>query len=268
MSEKAREASERVGVTAYNDVAGTGPPAYSLHEYDQVYTAHDDDLSQESHLSSLGVPLDEIASTSNSGRSLVPLAEPLSLTMDEELIYPTLPPSNALYYIPQRLTWTGFQISLQRSLPERKKRDGTTVPTADQDLYQINSPPFLTTVELVPKRASCFGKGKATMVRSSIFSDRWEVSFHKEIAIRFKKGQWTDAQGKPLATEEKIENGRDETGYKQRRTMIIEAGVDPKMMNLLVACWTAKAWREVQVAITKDQTSNKFKEAITTGSKL
>lgn len=268
MSGKAREASEQVGVTTNEDIASTGPPAYSLHGYDQLYTGNDVAQSQESHLSSLGIPLDEIASASNPGRSLVPLAEPLSLTMDGELIYPTLPPSSALYYIPQSLTWTGFQISLQRSVPERKKRDGTTVPTEDQDLYQINSIPFSTTVELVPKRASCFGKGIAAMVRSSIFNEHWEVSFHKEVAIRFKKGKWTDAHDKVLATGEKTEKGKDGLGDKQRRNMVIEAGVDPKMMNLLVACWTAKVWREIQDVMTKDQKSNKVKEVIKTGSKL
>ena len=239
------------------------PPAYHLHSYDQRYTAPDGRADQQ-----LGIPIDRNVSTSFPGLSGGSTFEPLSLTMDDDLIYPTLPPSNALYHIPRRLTWIGSSVYLKRNVPERLRRDGTKVPAESQDLYEIVVRPYSTTVELIGKRASCFGKGKGIMVRPSIFHDVWEISFQDEIAVKYKKSKWLDHTGKVLATEEKPDKATADPSYKQRLVMEISVGVNAKMMNLLVACWTAKVWRELQVAMTKERQYDRLKEVFKTGSEL
>ncbi|MCJ1233023.1 hypothetical protein MMC14_000977 [Varicellaria rhodocarpa] len=242
------------------DDASASPPAYHLHEHDQRYMDDDDTVRQQQE-----IPLDRNVSTSIPGLSAGSTFEPLSLTMDDDLIYPTLPPSNALYHIPRRLTWTGNSVYLKRSIPERLKKDGTRMPAESQELYDIAVRPYSTTVELMGKRASCFGKGKGIMVRPSVFHDVWEVSFQNEIAVKYKKSKWLDPRGKVLATEEKPDKATTNLGYKQRRILEISAGADAKLTNLLVACWTAKVWRELQVAMTKERQYDRIKEAFKTG---
>ena len=267
MTTKAREGAQHTAENEDPNVAC--PPAYHLHEYDEVYTANHvtgSHPSSPTSPTSTGIPLYPTISTSNPAHG--PLSESLSLTMDDDLIYPTLPPSNALYHIPRRLTWSGDCVYLERSVPERQKKDGTTVPTADQELYEIALRPYARSIELSGKRASCFGRGKGNMTRPSIFHDTWEVSFQKELAVRYKKSKWTDKENKLLATEVELGKADGKLGYKQRRTMVVEAGVDPKLLNLLVACWTAKVWRELQATVTKETSVDRMKEALKTGSKL
>ena len=267
MSAKAREIARQA--TENEDSNGAGPPAYHLHEYDEVYTANGAAgvyPSNPTGPASACMPLYSTSSPSNP--VLEPLRECLSLTMDDDLIYPTLPPSNALYHIPRRLTWTGDCVYLERSIPERQKKDGTTVPTTDQELYEIALRPYARSIELSGKRASCFGRGKGNMTRPSIFHDTWEVSFQKELAIKYRKSKWTDSEGNILATEAKVEKAGESLSYKQRRTMVVEAGVNPKLLNLLVACWTAKVWRELQATMPKETSVDRVKEALKTGSKF
>ena len=276
MSAKAQEHAEQSGNRLSLDEAG--PPAYSQHVNDERYTDSAAGGNGGQPLPGSRGPNSENSlvrvTTPNpiSNIMLGPLMAALSLTMDGELIYPTLPPSNALYHLPRQLTWRADRVYLHRSVPEKTKKNGSVVPAESQELYEIVKPPYSGLggsglYELVGKRASCFGSGKGSMMRTSIFQDTWEVSYQRELAIKYKKGRWRDAEGNILAT---LEMGTEDNGLaaeKRRRMMEIEAGVTPKMVNLLVACWTAQVWRMVQTQISKESRS-RFKEALKTGSRL
>ena len=271
MSAKAQEDAQQSRSRLSLEEAG--PPAYALHTHDERYTE-----AAAGGAGGLARSRSENALESVAMANLIPnimlgpLTAALSLTMDGELIYPTLPPSNALYHLPRQLTWRADRVYLHRSVPEKTKKNGSVVPASSQELYEIVKPPYAGLggsglYELVGKRASCFGAGKGSMMRTSIFHDTWEVSYQKELAIRYKKGKWRDAEGNVLAT---LEMGTEDSGLaaeKKRRVMEIEKGVSPKMVNLLVACWTAQVWRMVQAQIAKESGS-RFKEAIRTGSRL
>ncbi|MCJ1352490.1 MAG: hypothetical protein MMC33_002474 [Icmadophila ericetorum] len=271
MSTKEEEATQEVAQEAGpggRSEQNYGPPAYELHRYDTLYTDHDAPERREPPNSPLGSPLDRTISTFGQGNTTL-LTAPLSLTMDDDLIYPTEPPSTALYHIPRRLTWTGDRVFLERSVPEKIRKNGTVIPTESQALYEIIGRPYSSTLELVAKRASCYGQGKAVMVKPSIFHEsNWEVWFQKVLTLKNRKGKWTDPSGNLLATEEKAEKPKDSMSYKQRRVMVIEADVNQKMMNLLVACWTAKVWRELQSTLSKEHNHDRIKEALKTGSEF
>ena len=256
----ARHATRESEGSEQND--NMNPPAYELHRYDTLYTEH---AASEPHNSS-GGPLDRTMSTLGQG-SVAALTVPLSLTMDDNLIYPTDPPSTALYHIPRRLTWTGDRVFLERSVPEKIRKNGTIIPTESQALYEIVMRPYSSTLDLLAKRASCYGQGKAVMIKHSIFHEsNWEVWFQRDLTVKNRKNKWTDPNGNLLATEEKVEKPKDDMSYKQRRVMVIEANIDQKMMNLLVACWTAKVWRELQSTLSKAHNYDRVKEALKTGS--
>lgn len=256
----AQHATREAGGSEQND--NRNPPAYELHIYDTLYTEHAAREPQDSP----GGPLDRTMSTLGQG-SVAALSVPLSLTMDDNLVYPTEPPSAALYHIPRRLTWTGDRVFLERSVPEKIRKNGTVIPTESQALYEIVVRPYSSTLDLVAKRASCYGQGKAVMIKPSIFHEsNWEVWFQKDLTLKNRKSKWTDPNGSLLATEEKVEKPKDNMSYKQRRVMVIEANIEQKMMNLLVACWTAKVWRELQSTLSKKDNYARVKEALKTGS--
>ena len=275
MSAKTQEHSQR---SRNHPSLEAGPPAYSQHVNDERYTDFGVGEDEGQYLSrdhafqneTMLAPVPTANPVSNI--MLGPLMAALSLTMDGELIYPTLPPSNALYHLPRQLTWRADRVYLHRSVPEKTKKNGCVVPAKSQELYEIVKPPYSGLggsglYELVGKRASCFGSGKGSMMRTSIFHDTWEVSFQNELAIKYKKGKWRGVDGNVLAT---LEMGTEDDGLaaeKKRRVMEIEAGVPPKMVNLLVACWTAQVWRMVQTQISKEA-GGRLREALRTGSRL
>ena len=248
---KAEEAAQE---TSNSEQLSGGPPAYDVHEYDEVYTTNDAAQAHEAYLSSIGVPLPEAHSPAGPSEQVAlerPLTEPLSLTMDDDLIYPTLPPSTALYHIPRRLTWPGERVMLKRSVPEKRRKNGSLVPVEDQELYELASNGSI--VELVPKRASCYGKGTAVMKTAGIFQPNcWEVLFQRDVVLRFRKGEWMGGDGKVLAVEEKMEKGKGKSAYKERRVIVVRPGVDQKMLNLLVAAWTAKVWRGLAQSLSTE----------------
>jgi len=67
--------------------------------------------------------------------------------------------------------------------------------------------------------------------------------------LRYSRGEWRTGEGKGVvvAREEEVEKKErvGEGAYKVLRVMVVEGGVDRKMVNLLVACWTARVWREL-----------------------
>src|ERR1700761_9817122 len=75
--------------------------------------------------------------------------DPLTLTIDNNLLYPP-PPSSALYHLPRQLKWSGNEISLSRSMPV----SGSRRPNAtarDLALYTMRRTPFTHEVSLTPR---------------------------------------------------------------------------------------------------------------------
>ncbi|MCJ1373279.1 hypothetical protein MMC20_004507 [Loxospora ochrophaea] len=247
------------------------PPAYEVHAQDIPYPSVEETVQREEPSRLPNAPLTEPCPRST---AWFPerLFHPLSLTMDNDLIYPTMPPSTALFHVPRNLQWMGERVYLHRSVPERTQRDGTTTPPTSQELYDIICTPLKEwPIELHRKRASCYGRGVAVMTRRNLRHPVYEVWFKKELTLRCIKHSWTDAYGKILAIEEEqVQTGREDQN-KERRVMVIQAGVDIKMMNLLVACWTTKVWRASQRLVRTSYESAslaRWKEAFKTGSKL
>ncbi|KZF25005.1 hypothetical protein L228DRAFT_280282 [Xylona heveae TC161] len=163
--------------------------------------------------------------------------KPLSLTMDADLIYPTEPPSLALYHIPRLLTWHGDRVYLHRSVPGKQRENGTRRKVRDQDLYEIRGEVFTSSVyEIVGKRRGCYGTGNATMKRRrSLFGDIWEISFKNRLVLRYDKNQWKDSNQKLVAVEEKGSNAP---------ILKIQQGVDEPLRDLIVAGWCTQIWRQ------------------------
>ena len=249
-----------------------GPPAYALHTNNEPYE------TEASQVRGTVQSCNENASQTRIPANLIPnivddcLAAPLSLTMDGDLIYPTSPPSSAVYHLPSQFTWSSNQVSVNSSVPARMRNNGRVVPVSSRDLYLITKP-FWAVLSgsdhyvLERKRASCFGAGKAVMKRPKKFRGIWQVSFSKKLAMSYKNGEWRDAEDHLLAT---LEKGTKDTGLpeeKKMRVMVIEKGVHYKMVNLLVACWMVQVWRKVRAQIKKKEGS-RLMQALKTGSRL
>ena len=259
----AREASH------HEAEANAAPPSYEAHVHDEVFSNKDAREMHESHSSSIGLPLEDVAFEDPLLPQSTPSNEPLSLTLDNDLVYPTLPPSNALYHIPRLLQWSGDRVYLERSVPQGLRKDGSPKPTKDQQLYEICAGfSKMSSIELRAKRAGCHGIGTALMKRTSQFHQHWEVHCQKELVLRYKNYKWTDAQERVLAVEEPYNRPRKEEEYRVQRVMVIQLGVNQKMMNLLVACWTTRVWREIQVEMSKESNKDNLKTVFRTGCKF
>jgi hypothetical protein len=162
---------------------------------------------------------------------------------------------------------------LERSVPQRQRRNGSMMPMEDQSLYEL-AWTALETVELIGKRASCWGKGVGIMKRSGRWKtgEWWEVRFQGESVLRYSRGEWRTGEGKGVvvAREEEVEKKErvGEGAYKVLRVMVVEGGVDRKMVNLLVACWTARVWRELVRERERAEKMVNIWETLKTGSRF
>ena len=91
----------------------------------------------------------------------ITFSEPLSLTLDKNLILPNNVPATALYSLNYTLNTMGNSFTLSRSVPSAVRMDGTVGKIMDKDLHDITRPPLsLVEFAIHGKRKSTFpGQG-------------------------------------------------------------------------------------------------------------
>lgn len=220
------------------------PPAYERHEYDEVYTADDPPVHQ--------LPLQDTASHSQLSSTIT--TAPLSLTMDNSLIYPTIPPSTALYHIPQSLFFHGDRVYLQRSVPREPFPSGKPRRGLNEDLYELRRIPYTDDRELAlidrspAYRDNCVGKDPSSKrirrVRGLI-GTTWEVTVDDMVVLKGLKDKWKHASGALVASEEILNLPLRCYNPEQQKisaVLVIQAEIEQQMQDLLVAAWCGKIW--------------------------
>ncbi|KAI9838553.1 MAG: hypothetical protein M1819_004862 [Sarea resinae] len=210
--------------TALDDGA---PPPYEEHDAQDPHTnAHDNlDLKEALGQESRQEPSRDVGTTS----SLPP--GPLSLTLDRDLIYPSSPPSVALYHIPRLLSFRGDRVFLEKCVPAQLRENGTKRRPYDQPLYEFQRDDITSgNCVVVSKAKTTFGGRVGQMKRRGIFGN-WELSYKNRLTLKFKSGKWRDSEGEDIAVEESC------------TTLVVKEGINEDMRDLVVAAWCAKIWR-------------------------
>lgn len=265
IGEHGRSKSDEAAVEAQRTPVvqqGDGPPTYESHEYDEVFTEEDarnaaaaaaaQDRTgtlrpplQQHRASLVDVTDESLAGPARKVREdsyeppLLPPG-PLSLTMDETLIYPTHPPSTALYHIPRTLTFSGNEVYLERSVPGKTSvKTGKTAKAKDKQLYEMRRIPWTSEIELRPKRAATYGPRPGAVAemkqKRALFGNVWEVRFDGALALRFSGGKWKDGGGQLVAAEEKD---------SWPPVMVISEGVPEDLRDFVVAGWCTRVWQQ------------------------
>ena len=242
-SRNEKDPAESVARVPYLDSA---PPAYEQHEYDEVYTTND---YADDRLS-----LQPTSSQSGTSSSATTTAAPFSLTMDDSLIYPTTPPSTALYHIPRPLFFNGDRVYLQRSVPREPFPSGKPRRGLNEDLYEIRRIPYTDDRELalIARSPACYGTslGKSpscTRIRRvrGLLGSTWEVVVDDVVVMKGLKDKWKYASGPIAAREKTLEFPlRCHDREKQRISGVLEiqTGVEQQVQDLVVAAWCGKIW--------------------------
>lgn len=183
-------------------------------------------------------------------------SEPLSLTLDKALIFPNTVPATALYSLNYTLNTMGNSVTLSRSVPGAIRNDGTSSKITDKDLYDITRPPLsLLEFQIRGKRKSTFpGTGNLQM-KTGLMGKYWECRFRDKLVLKGKHGTWCDGKGRVVAREmnevvaKKVSRkGKEvERGVRENPGLVFEAwegdgGMDPLLVDLMVAVWCAKTW--------------------------
>ena len=180
---------------------------------------------------------------------------PLSLTLDKALIFPNTIPATALYSLNYTLNTMGSSITLRRSVPGHMRASGTQGKIIDKDLYDITRPPFdLLSFSIHGKRKSTYpGVGDIRM-KSGFATKYWECKFKDKVVLKCKAGEWSDGEGKLVATE--VNEVIPKKGKGKGKEVTLGDGVRENpglnferrenehdlVVDLLVACWCAKMW--------------------------
>ncbi|KAF7544110.1 hypothetical protein G7Z17_g10220 [Cylindrodendrum hubeiense] len=100
----------------------------------------------------------------------------------------------------------------------------------------------------------------------SSFKIKDHFSVEKPILERVQSGSelvWKDNEGNVIATETAVE--RDEQGEVKRPPQLkMKSSLEEKDLDLLVACWCARLWKEARKDLAEPLSWDKFKRLTTT----
>lgn len=184
-----------------------------------------------------------------------------SFVLDGTLIFPSDPPSTAMYQLSgDPLVATSHSYELRR-LRYKLTSDGAVRQSRTDVLYQIlpsRTPHYLyiggrTVVLLFGKAESRATYSEANM-RPGLGSGKWKVPGHFRTSTRALnrlKGhcevQWLDWNSGKLIALEKRSNTLNGTGKaKSLPRLEIKDDMEDRKRDLLVACWVAKLWRQAR----------------------
>ncbi|KAI9849695.1 MAG: hypothetical protein M1837_002821 [Sclerophora amabilis] len=224
------------------------PPSYEEHHLDTTAGPSDQKEAPRTSTALHRAPSPQPASgsrhqqvwdPSEAGQDVPPIVSlppgPLSLTYDQDLIYPTHPPSTALYHIPSSLFSKGHRVMIERSVPASLRDDGSKRKARDQELYEILASSALSNdCEIQGRRKECYRHASMTG-RFGMFGPAFSISVRGAVILKLSKREWKDGNDRVVATEAKKGPGNAE--------IEIVEGLDEKMVDLLVAAWCAKIWR-------------------------
>jgi hypothetical protein len=187
-----------------------------------------------------------------------PTAAPLSITLDGQLIYPSTPPSNALYHLSFSLDSTGSTIDLEASIPGSLRANGTRYKPHFSILYSLTYGDISTfsyanrgkmvdpTLQITSKHKAAYpGTGILKYTRHGLGKKAWELSYGGKIVLKCKEGVWFDESGVKAAVEENEVSAKKEKVPQVRGQLpmlIFSEGVEETLRGLLVAAWCAKTW--------------------------
>ncbi|KAH8821266.1 hypothetical protein F5884DRAFT_81782 [Xylogone sp. PMI_703] len=225
-------------------------PSYGDHVNHALYTE-----SGSSHNRSSSHPdsISERARTSQLSTRPLQKDEYRSLTLDKSLIYPSIPPSQALYSLSYTLNSLGSEITLRRSVPGLIRPDGTVASVVDKDLFHITRPPLsLASFEIKGLRRSTYPGTAYLELKRGIKGKYWECKFKGQLVLRQKGGVWVDEDGKEIAREQnelprskskdKHKAAAIDFGVKEHPKISFVDDVDQLLMDLMIAVWCAKTW--------------------------
>ncbi|RFU30385.1 hypothetical protein B7463_g5942, partial [Scytalidium lignicola] len=226
-------------------------PSYGDHVSDALYT----EPASASHSRSSSHPGSISERVRTSQLSIRPLqrGEFKSLTLDKSLIYPSIPPSQALYSLSYTLNSLGSEITLRRSVPGLTRLDGSTTRATDKDLFHITRPPLShTSFEIKGLRRSTYPGTAYLDLKMGLKGKYWECKFKGQVVLRQKSGVWVDEDGKEIAREQNAlprSKSKDKNkvnaidyGVKEHPKISFVDDVDQLLMDLMIAVWCAKTW--------------------------
>jgi hypothetical protein len=245
----------------------TRPPSYGRHLHDELLSPPASMALRSSNRLSRPRSIASVASTTCHITQMLQTltsTEPLSLTIDNNSLYPP-PPSSALYHLPRVLTWSGTEISLARSLPW-PRRGMRCAPRQARDLalYTMRRTPFTHEVQLVPRREGLKG---AVMRghRGLLGGMTWEVEVRggKKL-LTYSKGRWkvllnngknyiiakemTQPQLHQQGSSEQYDIDGGKTISLGLNGITIEGqGVELWMKDLVVAAWCSRIWQSHKI---------------------
>ncbi|KIV99943.1 uncharacterized protein PV09_08460 [Verruconis gallopava] len=207
------------------------PPSYSKHQNDELLLSNVNLASRRRAAVAPRSP--RLRADPSPVLQVLAAPRELTLTLDNGLIYPP-PPSNALYYLPRVLSWSGNEIFLFRSLPGSTTSQNL-LPPRELALYTMRRTLFTHEVALMPRREGL----KAAVMRGrwSFFDGMvWNIEVKSQVILRYAKGKWKNTRGQIVAEESQ------ETGHGAVLT-IVGTDLEVNMKDLIVASWTTRLWQ-------------------------
>ncbi|MCJ1335506.1 hypothetical protein MMC09_000777 [Bachmanniomyces sp. S44760] len=248
------------------------PPGYGLHQYDEVFTTHDEMHARNEREPSIryfeDIPVadgrrESVLSTGSVSLDLEPVLSrtesifeyPLSITMENEMIYPTVPPSSALYHLPRPLTFHGESVYIRRNIHRGIGDNGKLKKPLGLMLYELKRVPYSNNREISIKarNESCVsGSTCLKLTSGSMLGTACEVRINNDIIFVCRWGKWKSAAGKVIAVEGEVKdatrivpvhsNGTEEKRHCICRVLVMQEDIGEQLRDLLMASWSGKVW--------------------------
>ncbi|MCJ1486257.1 hypothetical protein MMC06_006434 [Schaereria dolodes] len=231
------------------------PPHYNRYECDETFISYDE---VERIRSAVRPPMCAVETVAPSPVLEITFDYPLSVTMDNEMIYPTLPPSTAMYHLPRALTFAGDHVYLRRNIPGGNREDGKMRRARSSPLYEIRRLKYTDDKELCLRCLSPpshpYGDDRAHFkCKSGLFHGRaCDVSRDNKVVLQCRRGKWKDEAGKIVATEGEVNDrtinvkmhNHEERKHYIHRILVIEDPVSEQLRDLIMAAWCSQVWLE------------------------
>ncbi|KAH6995758.1 hypothetical protein BKA56DRAFT_650584 [Ilyonectria sp. MPI-CAGE-AT-0026] len=213
----------------------------------------------------------EAAATHAQSQRLQPEELP-TLVLDGVLIYSRLHQDRPLYELnspPCEALWPKY--TLQKIRHKVSQANGSVKMRSRKDhIYTINS----NYVSFGMRSVQIFGNGglkdvfKEVSMSQGIGPSSFKVAGHFQInrsaKNRLQHGSeicWMDTDGQLIAVETKVERD-EEDNIQEPPRLEIKAKLDEKVLDLLVACWCARLWKQAEKELTEPITWDSIKKTV------
>ncbi|KAJ9156307.1 hypothetical protein NKR23_g1017 [Pleurostoma richardsiae] len=200
-----------------------------------------------------------------------------SFVVDGNLVYPSTPPSRALYELnspPCEARSHAYTVS---KIIYRVAPGGRRIRSRTEHIYDFKN--YRVPLWLFPGVTHVLVQGRTSKTAKEVLMNpgwgpaAWTVTpraFRAEQAFvdRFRRRAeicWRDWKGRLVAVEGRLERGHD--GRVQTLPRLdVKVELGEKMLDLLVTCWAARLWKEATQNAHEPMTRAKFKRILDAGT--